>query len=322
MAIFPATEENISKGAGLIRSGEIVSFPTETVYGLGADALNPIAVAKIFEAKERPHFDPLIVHICEMSQLEALALNIPDKVRKLTGHFWPGPLTIILDKTEIVPDIVTSGLETVAVRMPSHPVALELIKKSGTPIAAPSANPFGYLSPTRAEHVQRQLGERVPMIIDGGTCQVGVESTIMKFEGDRNLVLRPGGVSIEEIESIAGKINVVSGLIEKTEAPGQLPFHYSPITPVEIFEHEREIDLKDPGACFLFFKKPELDTRGLSFQVLSEKGDMREAAANLFVFLHKLDNLNKKVIYAQKVPETGLGLAIMDRLAKASKRGK
>ncbi|MCP4136903.1 MAG: threonylcarbamoyl-AMP synthase [bacterium] len=320
MKIHTPTDENIEKAAAIIRSGGLVSFPTETVYGLGSDAFNPVAVTKIFEAKERPFFDPLIVHIAEMAQLEELTPEISQTVKNIADKFWPGPLTIVVPKSDKVPQIVTSGLETVAVRMPKHEVAHKLIQRSGTAITAPSANPFGYLSPTRALHVQNQLGNRVDMILDGGDCEVGVESTIVKIEQDRNLLLRPGGIAVEELEKILGTIerSVTPG--ERPNAPGQLPWHYSPATPLKIVDKIDHMYLTEKNAGFLLFKSPAIDFPRERTEILSPQGEIHEAAANLFSSLHRLDSLNLAVLYAEAIPETGLGLAIMDRLRKASQR--
>ena len=202
--------EAIRQAAEIIRQGGIVAFPTETVYGLGADAYNPLAVARIFEVKRRPYFDPLIVHIAHPTGLGELVKKIPSNAKKLTEKLWPGPLTVVLLKEEGIPDIVTAGLPSLAVRMPDHPVALSLIEESKCPIAAPSANPFGYLSPTTADHVREQLDDRVDLILDGGPCQIGVESTIVSFLEEKPRILRPGGVSLEEIESIIGNVEISS----------------------------------------------------------------------------------------------------------------
>src|SRR4030043_2157115 len=197
---------SIRQAAGLIKKGGLVAFPTETVYGLGANAFNPIAVARIFEVKKRPHFDPLIVHVASQGDLDKLGSEIPSDAKKVMKQFWPGPLTIVLLKKEEVPEIVTSGLPTVAVRMPRHPMTLSLIELAGSPIVGPSANPFGYLSPTTAEHVRDQLGDQIDFILDGGSCEVGVESTIVSFFEKEPMLLRPGGVPLEEIEPIIGKV--------------------------------------------------------------------------------------------------------------------
>jgi L-threonylcarbamoyladenylate synthase len=317
MKPVPVTDENIARAADIIKSGGLVVFPTETVYGLGADAMNPDAVARIFEVKNRPFFDPLIVHISDISSVGELADDFDAKARALVEEFWPGPLTIVLPKSSIVPDIVTAGLQTVAIRMPSHPVALKLIERSGTTIAAPSANLFGYLSPTSAGHVESQLGGSDVMILDGGPCAVGVESTIIKFGGKKPVVLRLGGLTIEEIENSTGRVDIET---ESTnpEAPGQLIYHYSPMTPVRVINKIPD-EIKGKRAGLLSFAGK--NTAGFPVvEVLSASGDIREAAARFFGCLHRLDEAGLDMIYAEKVPEEGLGRAIMDRLIKASKR--
>ncbi len=324
MNIYKATRANIGFAADIIREGGIVSFPTETVYGLGADIFNPEAVVKIFAAKERPFFDPLIAHIAEPEGLHDLTEFHPAMVSRLAEKFWPGPLTMVLPKKNNVPDIATSGLPTVAVRMPDHPVARELIRLSGTAIAAPSANPFGYLSPTSAEHVERYLGDRVPMIIDGGTCTVGVESTIIKVEEGRTILLRPGGIAIEDIETITGPLVYETNEKNNPEAPGQLPWHYSPEKKLQIVPDINDLHTIENDAAFLLYKnKSPAILRNIPkalIAFLSESGDLTEAAANIFAKLHYLDRLPVKIIYAEAVPEEGLGRAIMDRLLKASKK--
>ncbi len=312
-------KEVIRKAAEIIKRGGIVAFPTETVYGLGADAFNPLAVARIFEVKGRPYFDPLIVHLARPADLEKIVLKVPTKAKKLIDRFWPGPLTVVLLKRQNVPDIVTAGLSTVAVRMPDHPLALRLIEKAGCPLAAPSANPFGYLSPTTAEHVRDQLGDQVDLILDGGSCPVGVESTIVSFLEKRPGLLRPGGISLEEIESFIGKVEIPSLGEGKPSAPGMLPRHYAPQTPIILDWIERGPgSYKGKKIGLLVFKKPANDLKYDHLEVLSKKGDLREAAANLFSAIRRLDALNLDLILAEAVPEVGLGRAIMDRLRRAS----
>ncbi|HOP65403.1 MAG TPA: L-threonylcarbamoyladenylate synthase [Spirochaetota bacterium] len=319
MIILEDTKENIAKGADIIRKGGLVAFPTETVYGLGADAFNPSAVAGIFEAKQRPFFDPLIVHIADITDIERLTSGIDSRASRLIERFWPGPLTVVLPKKDTVPDIVTSGLDTVAVRMPRHETALSLIREAGTPIAAPSANRFSCLSPTTSRHVMEQLGNAVDMILDGGQCTVGIESTIIKITPAGIHLLRPGGIATEGIEECAGEKIITDKTEGKPEAPGQLDYHYSPVKPVIITD---DPPLDDERGGFLFFRKPVSDYPAERTFILSEKGDLREAAANLFSHLHALDTLNISRIYAQNVPEHGLGLGIMDRLKKASMKFK
>jgi L-threonylcarbamoyladenylate synthase len=312
----------VYQAAEIIKRGGIVAFPTETVYGLGADAFNPLAVARIFEVKRRPYFDPLIVHVANPTDVKNLVKEIPSKAKKLIERFWPGPLTVVLFKEENIPDIVTAGLPTVAIRMPSHPMALSLIKESKCPIAAPSANPFGYLSPTTAEHVREQLGDQVDQILNGGPCPVGVESTIVSFLEERPRLLRPGGVSLEEIESIIGKLNISPNEEERPSAPGMLPKHYAPRTPIVLDWDKKNLDLlEDKNIGLLAFQEPKNYLKFQSIEVLSKKGDLREAAANLFAAIRRLDALNLDLILAESIPEIGLGRAIMDRLRRASSGG-
>jgi L-threonylcarbamoyladenylate synthase len=314
--------EAIRQAAEIIRQGGIVAFPTETVYGLGADAYNPLAVARVFEVKRRPFFDPLIVHIASPEHVKKLVKDIPSSARKLTEKLWPGPLTVVLFKEEHIPDIVTAGLPTVALRMPSHPMALSLIKESKCPLAAPSANPFGYLSPTMAEHVREQLGDQVDLILDGGPCTVGVESTIVSFSENKPRLLRPGGVSLEEIESIIGKVEI-SPIRDRLVAPGMLPRHYAPRTPIVLDWDEKHLDsYKGKKIGFLAFREPENFLQFQHIEVLSKKGDFREAAANLFSAIRRLDALDLDLILAEAVPEAGLGRAIMDRLRRATSQGE
>ena len=295
MELYSATDENIQRAAELIRSGGLVAFPTETVYGLGADGLNATAAASIFEAKKRPFFDPLILHIAKMDSLFEIAEAPDSHILALAGKFWPGPLTIVVKKKSHVPDIVTSGLDTVAVRMPDHPVAKKLIELSRTPVAAPSANRF--------------------IILDGGQCHVGIESTIIAASGNGITLLRPGGIPVEAIEEAAGIKLDLAEQGSRPDAPGQLPYHYSPEKPVHLVDRITE-DI--PGAGLLFFMKPQFEFPAERSLVLSETGDLREAAARLFAHLHSLDGMDIETIYAERLPEMGLGMGIMDRLTKAS----
>lgn len=314
MNLLKANPENIRKAAEIIRQGGLVSFPTETVYGLGADALNPIAVSRIFEVKDRPYFDPMIVHIADISAVHDLVTHFGEMAQKLTERFWPGPLTIVLEKSSRVPDIVTAGLDTVALRMPSNSVALDLIAIAGTPVAAPSANPFGYLSPTSAAHVAKQLGDRIDVILDGGTCPVGVESTILKID-DTPRLLRPGGLPVEDIEEVIGRVEEGHSP-EKIDSPGQLPTHYAPRVPVRIVE-DIYFEPEESSAALIAYKTPARELTFKHIEVLSPDGNLRDAAANLFSCLHRLDSADVDIIYVEAVPETGLGRAIMDRLRKA-----
>jgi L-threonylcarbamoyladenylate synthase len=310
--------ESIQKAAQIIKRGGIVAFPTETVYGLGADVFNPLAVARVFEVKRRPYFDPLIVHVGLPCDVKKLAKEIPTNAKKLIEKFWPGPLTVVLSKKNNISDIVTAGLQTVAVRMPDHPMALSLIEESRCPIAAPSANLFGCVSPTTAEHVREQLGDRVDLILDGGPCPVGVESTIVSFFEGMARLLRPGGVPLEEIESIIGRVEV-GPTKETPSAPGMFPSHYAPRTPIVLDWDEKNLVLStNKNFGLLAFQGTKSGGRFRHIEILSKKGDMREAAANLFAAIRRLDALNLDLIMAEPVPEIGLGRAIMDRLRRAS----
>ena len=310
--------EVILKAAEIIRRGGIVAFPTETVYGLGANGYDPLAVARVFEVKRRPSFDPLILHVAAPSDVEKLVKEIPSDAKKLIERFWPGPLTVVLLKEENVPDIVTAGLPSIAVRMPDHPMALSLIKESRCPIAAPSANPFGYLSPTEAEHVREQLGDQVDLILDGGPCPVGVESTIVSFSEDKPRLLRPGGVSLEDIETIIGKVEI-SPVKDRPSAPGMLSRHYAPRTPIALDWSEKSLDsYKGRRIGLLAFREPDKSLNCNHIEILSKKGDLREAAASLFAAIRRLDALSLDLILVETVPEVGLGRAIMDRLRRAS----
>jgi len=322
MPVVTATEENIDRAAELIRSGRIVAFPTETVYGLGADATDGDAIAHIFAVKERPSFDPLIVHICAREMLPSLVTTIPEPAAILARRFWPGPLTIVLPKTPIVADIATAGLLTVAVRMPDHPVALELIKRAERPIAAPSANLFGHISPTTARHVVDQLGDRVPLVLDGGPCRVGLESTIISFIDREPLLLRPGGLSLEQIEALIGPVRqAASG--EGPLAPGRGSSHYAPRTALTVIEDPNEVSQEERSCAALLLVQPlseeQMETAAgfAHIELLAEADRLEHAAAALFAAMHHLDRGRFQHIYAVSIPETGLGRAIMDRLRRA-----
>lgn len=317
MGVYPATKENVKKASAVITGGGLVAFPTETVYGLGADAFNPVAVARIFEVKNRPRFDPLIVHIADFRGLEMLVRDLGSAGRRLADAFWPGPLTLVARKEDAVPDIVTAGLPTVAVRMPDHDVALELIRHSGTPVAAPSANPFGYLSPTTAAHVQEQLGGKVEMVLDGGECSIGVESTIVQVDEGSVRLLRPGGLPLEEIEKIAGPVDIGERPHGVPSSPGQCAHHYAPRTPVRIVRSLLNIDPSGRRSGLLAFRTPIKPEGFAHVEVLSPEGELTVAAARFFSCLHRLDRAGLDVIFAEAVPEVGLGRAIMNRLYKA-----
>lgn len=292
-----------------------MAFPTETVYGLGANALNPFAVAKIFQLKERPSFDPLIVHIASFDDLAVLTSGVTEKVMLLARHFWPGPLTIVLPKSEIVPDIVTSGLPTVGIRMPDNEIALELIKKAGCPIAAPSANKFGQLSPTSAKHVSKQL-PGVDFILDGGKAKVGIESTIVSVEGNVCSILRPGKITTDDIKhALPGVFEFKKASTKKIVAPGLLKSHYSPKKPLYFWEDS----VLPAGSGLILHSSRQADVGAVRIIYTSQTGNLLEVASNLFSAMHSMEDDNEiKQIFIEPVVEEGLGVAIMDRLKKAA----
>jgi L-threonylcarbamoyladenylate synthase len=317
MQILEPTEENIIKASEIIKSGGLVAFPTETVYGLGANGYNPIAAAKIFEAKGRPKFNPLILHICDISKIEEISTIKIKSIEKVLNKFFPGPLTIVVPKTERVPDIITAGNPTVAIRMPNNKIALELIKYSGVPIAAPSANKFGKLSPTTALHVAKQLKDRIDVVLDGGKSSVGVESTIIEIAGENIYLLRPGGLSAEVIEEEIGKKLLKKETGKNPNAPGQLLYHYAPQKTINFLTEEELIKNKDKRIGALLFSE-KFDYFNFAVKkYLTKTEDYREAASNLFFMLHELETENIDIILAEPVKEEGLGRAIMDRLKKA-----
>lgn len=309
-------EPTIAEAAQAILRGELVAFPTETVYGLGAHAFDERAVAQIFAVKGRPTFDPLIVHVADQRAAERLVTAWPKAARLLAERHWPGPLTLVLPKQPEVPDLVTAGEPTVALRVPRHPVAQALLAAAGVPIAAPSANLFGRISPTTAEHVREQLGREVPMILDGGPTEVGVESSIVAFPESGPVLLRPGGVPLEVMEALIGPIAAPGPEVRATLAPGQLPSHYAPRTPLYILPRRPPAGVGPIGRLALI---PPADP-GDVLEVLSPNGDLTEAAARLFAALRKLDQAGVAAIVADPVPAVGLGRAIMDRLRRAAFR--
>lgn len=307
----------VAHGARILRDGGLVAFPTETVYGLGADAFNQSAVARIFSVKKRPRFDPLIVHIASMEQLEQVAAGVPDTARRLIEAFWPGPLTVIVKKNRGISDLVTAGLPGVGVRMPGNAIARELIRAADTPISAPSANSFGSISPTCAEHVWADLGDTVDYIIDGGPCEVGVESTIVSCMDSRPVLLRPGGIALEDIERRIGEVRIPDRHELTRAAPGRSSRHYAPATPVVLVDTcqppspEKRIGL-------LTLQKSPVEDAFYRVETLSESGDLSEAACNLFSALKRLDASGVDAIVATRVPDIGLGRAINDRLMRAA----
>jgi L-threonylcarbamoyladenylate synthase len=307
-----ATPAGIAEAARLIKAGDVVAFPTETVYGLGADATNDTAVARIFAVKGRPSFNPLIVHVADIATAQRLA-RWNDRADRLAAHFWPGALTLVLERTPDCPLslLVSAGLPSVAVRLPAHGIAGALIAAAGCPIAAPSANASGAMSPTSAAHVAASLGAKIPLIVDGGPCRVGLESTVIDLTGDIPVLLRPGGVALEAIEAAMGR-SIPSALDDDDhpKSPGMLARHYAPRAPLRLDAVSAE-----PGETLLGFG-PTAPTGAIN---LSAGGNLEEAAANLFALLHRLDERASRIA-VMPIPDTGLGRAINDRLRRAVKR--
>jgi L-threonylcarbamoyladenylate synthase len=323
----------IAEAAAIIRAGGLVAFPTETVYGLGADGLNPAAVARIFEAKERPSTDPLILHIAEPETLLQLVREAPPVALELAHRFWPGPLTLVLPKQPRVPDIVTAGLATVAVRMPAHPVALALIRAARTPIAAPSANRFGRTSPTTARHVQDDLGDRIDLILDAGPTPIGVESTVLDLTRPVPTILRPGGLPREALEDLLGPVAVQTHLAEgPMPSPGLLPKHYAPRAPMILVigpPPRMRATLRDMVARYtaqghriglLIAEEDRAETADLPAEtlVLGPEGDLETVARRLYEGLRELDGRDLSLIIARDFGDQGLGLAVRDRLMRAA----
>ncbi|WP_406046437.1 L-threonylcarbamoyladenylate synthase [Micromonospora sp. NBC_00898] len=309
-------DSGIAEAAAVLRAGGLVAFPTETVYGLGANALDARAAARIFEAKARPSFDPLITHLADAADLPGLVGAMPPAVAALVERFWPGPLTLIVDRPAAIPPIVTSGLDTMAVRVPDEPSARALIAAAGVPVAAPSANRFGQLSPTRAEHVVAGLGDAVDVVLDGGATRCGIESTIVDARGDRPVVLRLGALPVEALVEAVGEVTVRPGSSGQPVAPGTLAAHYAPRTPLKLGAAESAAS--DGGRRgFLAFRERPVDGWA-AVEVLSPEGDLTAAAARLFDALHRLDAAGVTEIVAEPVPDVGVGRAINDRLRRAA----
>lgn len=312
--IIPATPAGLARAGEALRSGELVAFPTETVYGLGGDATDDRAVAAIFAAKGRPQFNPLIAHVPDLEAAEAIAV-LDERAVELAHQFWPGPLTLVLPRRAEagLSLLVSAGLDSVAVRVPAHPVAQALLKAAGKPIAAPSANRSGAVSPTAPHHVIESLGDRVSMVVAGGKCQVGVESTVLDLTGETPVLLRPGAVLREEIERLIGPIQVSAGNPDAPKSPGQLESHYAPNAPVRLNATSAEED-----EAFLTFGPDRFIRGGKARLNLSLQGDLNEAAANLFAHLRALDLEGARAIAVMPIPDEGLGVAINDRLRRAA----
>jgi len=311
---------NITTAEQLLKNGEVVAIPTETVYGLAANAFDATAVTKIFKAKNRPFFDPLIVHTHSIDTIFDWVQDFPPQAQQLAKAFWAGPLTLVLNKKDNIPDIVTAGNPTVAVRIPNHPLTLALLSQLSFPVAAPSANPFGYISPTTAQHVAHQLGDKIPYILDGGACQVGIESTIISFATETPTVLRLGGTSLETIKEVIGSFEININQNANPQASGQLDSHYAPKTKfiVGTIPHKlpHSVDSGTIGAITLCDKVewvlPENQIQ------LSKNKNLNEAASNIFAAMRILDEKGLTKILAEPMPNEGLGTAINDRLKRAA----
>ncbi|MCB0662837.1 MAG: threonylcarbamoyl-AMP synthase [Saprospiraceae bacterium] len=312
------TGKDIKRAKELLESGQLVAIPTETVYGLAGNALNEVAVAQIFKVKNRPSFDPLIIHTSSFERIHDYAVSNA-VAEKLAEECMPGPLTLLLPKKPIISDLVTAGSNRVAIRIPRHPLCNELLHSLAFPVAAPSANPFGYISPTRAQHVEDQLGDKIPYILDGGPCEVGLESTIVGFENGLTTVYRKGGVPVETIREIVGDVQVKSHSTSNPSAPGMLKSHYAPRVPVKLGMDIKLLD-KYPAEKIgtIRFTTPLDGIPEKNQLILSKSGDYAEAARNLFAGMRALDKLDLEIILAELLPDQDLGLAINDRLRRAA----
>lgn len=313
--------KDINKAITLLKANKLVAIPTETVYGLAGNIFSEDAIKAIFQTKGRPHFNPLIVHIGSTEDLEAIVSYVPEKAKRLAKVFWPGPLTLVLPKKDLIPDLITSCKSTVAVRIPNHPLTLELLNKLEFPLAAPSANPFNRISPTTAEHVEGYFKDDIELVLDGGPCKKGIESTIIGFEDDEPIIYRLGSTSIEAIESVIGPIKIKNENNELPSAPGMLDRHYAPITKTILTANIKNAMKNCSGLKIGLLVFNEYLDDDVSFKiVLSNTGnDLDEAAAKLYDALHTLDKEDLDIIIAERLPDYGIGKSINDRLERATK---
>lgn len=310
---------DISKAVNILNKEDVVAIPTETVYGLAGNIYSEKAIKKIFEVKQRPLFNPLIVHLHSIEQVESIA-EFPVNARLLAERFWPGPLTLILKKKVVVPDLITAGKDTVAVRIPNHPVTLNLLQQLPFPIAAPSANPFNRISPTKSAHVERYFRDAIPMVLEGGECSKGIESTIVGFENGKAVLYRLGSLALQDIEQVIGEIVLKNKKEQAPNAPGMLAKHYAPLTKTYLVDNAEKFVVDYPYLSIgvLKFTTPITAKNIKHLEILSESGDLEEATANLYSALHKLDALTLDMIVAEKLPDYGLGQSINDRLERAA----
>lgn len=313
---------DIIKAKNILLKNELIAIPTETVYGLAGNAYSDKAIRKIFELKKRPLFNPLIVHLKSASCIQEVASEIPEIGLKLINQFWPGPLTLILKKQKHISDLITAGKDTVAVRVPNHPLTLALLNELEFPLTAPSANPFGSISPTNAEHVLSYFGKEIEAILDGGQCEKGLESTIIGFENEKPILYRHGAISMDEIEKVTGDLGVYTNNNISPNAPGMLSRHYAPNTDTYLTENVSALINQFEGKKIglLGFNK-EIENNKIIYQeVLSKTGDLNEAAKNLYAAMHRLDNYKLDLIIIEKLPDMGLGKTINDKLTRATKK--
>jgi L-threonylcarbamoyladenylate synthase len=311
---------DIQKAIALLSNEKLVAIPTETVYGLAGNIFSKKAIQRIFETKKRPFFNPLIVHISSVAALRDIVSEVPEKAALLAATFWPGSMTLVLKKNKNIPDIITAGKDTVAVRVPNHPITLELLRQLPFPLAAPSANPFNRISPTKPEHVEHYFKNDIQMILDGGACTNGIESTIIGFENGEPIIYRLGALALEDIEAVVGTITIKNNKEKKPDAPGMLNKHYSPKTQTiltsSILDEIKNHPNKKIGV--LTFSSSYKSDKITTEIILSIDANLQVAASKLYDSLHQLDHLNLDVIIAEKLPETGLGKSMNDRLQRAS----
>ena len=313
--------KDISKAVELLSNNELVAIPTETVYGLAGNIYSEKAIKTIFETKQRPFFNPLIVHIASVNDLEKIVESIPEKARLLADMFWPGPITLVLKKKNTIPNLITAGKATVAVRVPNHPTTLELLRQLDFPLAAPSANPFNRISPTKPEHVEDYFKDQIKMVLDGGPCAKGIESTIIGFENDEPIIYRLGSTSIEAIEAVVGKLEIKNKKEAAPDAPGMLERHYAPKTKTILTDHLQKSIAEYYGKRIgLLLYNDILNDDNIDFKIVLTQGqDLEGAASKLYDALHQLDKQDLDIIIAERLPDYGLGKSINDRLARATK---
>ncbi|AGC76528.1 L-threonylcarbamoyladenylate synthase [Nonlabens dokdonensis] len=313
--------KDLLKAAEILSKEELVAIPTETVYGLAGNIYSETAIKKIFEMKNRPFFNPLIVHIHSVEQVEDLAVDFPEKAQELAKAFWPGSLTLVLKKNDKVPDLITAGKDTVGIRMPNHSLTLELLRNLDFPVAAPSANPFTHISPTTAQHVKNYFDGKLEMVLDGGNCTNGIESTIVGFENGEPVVYRLGSISVEEIERVVGKVSVRNNKEQAPNAPGMLEKHYAPRTKTYLVQDISAFIKQHPdkkiGLLLHSTDHESFDVSSITY--LSKTGNLKEAASRLYSAMHEMDQLDLDMIIAQRLPDYDLGKSINDRLERATK---